>query len=352
MEFTNVAELVTRIATEIGLKFSFREGKEQSWENLLHLAEYIPYDYTSASIDYQLCYQLGHGGEWHDVSLLLLWDNRAVGVWPLTVSRQNLITKITSQGQPLNPPLFLKGLNPTIKRKLIILSIELLYKTCSVFNITELRSSERFSNQFGVSLWQSVAMSRGARCDVQHDLYLNILSTIDLIQQNFRPRLRNDIKRGSSWWNCELITANSLNIDNSWADFKLLHYIVSGKITKNDRCWELQKEEIKNNSAFLIRLTDKDNKMVGGGYFTLTRDEGVYSVGAYDRDMFDKPLGHLVQFEAIKEFVRRKITWYKIGNYSYIGDTPSPNKKEISIGEFKKQFSSHLFHRIILDHML
>ena len=123
-------------------------------------------------------------------------------------------------------------------------------------------------------------------------------------------------------------------------------------MTKDDDCWDLQKEEIKNNSAFLIRLTDKEQKMVGGGYFTLTRDEGVYSVGAYDRDLFDKPVGHLVQFEAIKEFVRRKITWYKIGNYSYIGDTPPPTKKEVTIGDFKKQFSSHLFHRIIINHIL
>lgn len=352
MELINATQLVMQVAAEIGLKISLRDGHEHAWQELLQAADYIPYDYTNASVDYQLCYQLGHGGDWHDVSLLLLWDNRAVGVWPLTISRKDLVTRITSQGQPLNPPLFLKDLNPNIKKKLVTLSLEMLYQLCNTLGITQIGSTERFSNQLGVSLWQIAAMSRGATCDVQHDLYLNILNSLELIQENFRPRLRNDIKKSSLLWGHELVTANNINLDNYWADFKRLHRIVSGKVTKDDDCWDLQKEEIKNNSAFLIRLTDKEQKMVGGGYFTLTRDEGVYSVGAYDRDLFDKPVGHLVQFEAIKEFVRRKITWYKIGNYSYIGDTPPPTKKEVTIGDFKKQFSSHLFHRIIINHIL
>ena len=90
--------------------------------------------------------------------------------------------------------------------------------------------------------------------------------------------------------------------------------------------------------------------MVGGGFFRISCDEGVYSVGAYNRDFFDQPLGHVVQYCAIEEMKNRGIRWYKIGLRHYPTEVPSPTDKEIQIGEFKQGFASHLFPRFLLKH--
>jgi len=85
--------------------------------------------------------------------------------------------------------------------------------------------------------------------------------------------------------------------------------------------------------------------MVGGALFHTTPDEGLYAVGAYDRSLFDKPLGHVAQALAIEEMVRRGIRWYRIGTRTYPGDSPAPSTKDLNISDFKQGFASHLFAR-------
>jgi len=77
--------------------------------------------------------------------------------------------------------------------------------------------------------------------------------------------------------------------------------------------------------------------------FICSRDEGVYAVAAYDRALFDKPLGHVVQFRAIQEMKRRECRWYFIGRRFYPGEQPVPSNKELSISYFKEGFSTDNF---------
>ncbi len=93
-------------------------------------------------------------------------------------------------------------------------------------------------------------------------------------------------------------------------------------------------------------------QMVGGGFFSTSRDEGQYSVGAYDRSLFDKPLGHVVQYRAIEEMRGRGIRWYKLGARPYLSDIPIPTDKEMSISDFKQGFASHIFPRYCLKHSI
>ena len=75
-----------------------------------------------------------------------------------------------------------------------------------------------------------------------------------------------------------------------------------------------------------------------------------YRDSNFKSSLFDKPLGHLVQYRAIEELKKRGIRWYKIGTRPYISDIPKPTEKEISIGEFKQGFASFLFPRYHLAH--
>ena len=93
----------------------------------------------------------------------------------------------------------------------------------------------------------------------------------------------------------------SAEIENHVNEFCLLHEDVSGKKTRSTESWSFQKNAILNSEAFLICLRDDENKLIGAGYFSYTLDQGVYAIAAYDRELFQKPLGHAVQYAAIKE---------------------------------------------------
>ena len=142
---------------------------------------------------------------------------------------------------------------------------------------------------------------------------------------------------------------DSINED-IWQEFKKLHLQVSGRVTRSDETWSIQHQDIVHQKAFLVSLKNSAGDMVGGGLFNFSSMEGVYAVGAYDRSLFDKPLGHVVQYRAIEELKKRDVKWYKIGTRPYSSDAPTPTDKEISIGKFKQGFASHVFPHYCLTH--
>ena len=122
-----------------------------------------------------------------------------------------------------------------------------------------------------------------------------------------------------------------------------MHANVSARETRSLQTWLMQYEDIKNNRSFLIWLRDKSGKLVGGGYFDITSDEGLYDCGAYDRSLFSMPLGHVIQDRAIEELKKLGCKFYKIGRLHNKYDVPPPTEKEISIAKFKKGFSTLIF---------
>ncbi len=130
----------------------------------------------------------------------------------------------------------------------------------------------------------------------------------------------------------------------------MLHAAVAGRVTRTLESWQLQHAALTNDEGFLIVLRDAGGRMVGAGYFMCSADEGIYAVAAYDRNLFDKPLGHVVQFRAIEELQRRGCRWYRIGTRCYPCDEPAPNAKELAIATFKQGFASHVIPSFQLTH--
>ena len=92
-----------------------------------------------------------------------------------------------------------------------------------------------------------------------------------------------------------------------------------------------------------------NQKFLGFGYFLHSKDECLYGVAVNDRTEMRKyklPIGHLIQFFAIKEMIRRSIKWYKLGEEN-LGLKSTNDQKNLNILKFKKGFSSHelpIFH--------
>ena len=338
---------LTDVISAANVHAAFRVDQRAQWDATLEQLTYIPVVYSDASIDYQLAYQQGHGGEWWDISLIIFWDNRPSAIWPLSFSIENGKGNLSSHGLPVIPPQITPACAVSSRKRIAKSCLDLAGTIAKAAELGVWSSAESFSECMGLSEWHTEAMARGAECVVRHELFLDLRPDMAEIKRNIRSSYKSLITGGMRIWSVGVLDFVDQSI---WNEFHQLHLRVSGRKTRSDETWALQLEEIGHRSAFLVYLKNSNGEMVGGGLFNFTRDEGVYAVGAYDRALFDKPLGHVVQYRAIEELKKRGVRWYKIGSRPFHSETPSPTDKEVSIGEFKQGFASYLFPQYRLTH--
>lgn len=331
----------------VGLTVIMRTANKDIWDTTLNSCSYIPVAYTSMNIDFLLEHQHGSGIEIYDLSCTVLWDNRPVAVWPLFLSVVNGKVNLNFLDNHVLPPLILKTCAGTSAKSIIKSCFHFAETIAIQGGQTSWSSMESFIGNLGLSSWHEHAMGMGATCSLNHEVYLDLNLSMLEIKGQFRKSFKSLITSGQKLWSVGVMENADPKI---WKEFLELHLQVAGRKTRSDETWRIHYNDICENHSFLVYLRNQEHEMVGAGLFHFTRDEGLYAVGAYDRTQFDKPLGHVVQFRAIEELKKRNIKWYKLGARPYQTHTPTPSEKEISIGEFKQGFASHLFPRIILSH--
>ena len=326
----------------------FRADDSALWEETYNRLPFRSANYLASALDYQLTYQRGHGGEWQELSCVLHANNKAVAIWPLTIAERDGVASLSSQGLPVMPPLFMPDCPPLTRKKFTAHCLGIADQLAARLNLTEWRSAPAFVDHAAIDYWQLVAMGQGARCSVRHELYVDLNLTLPEIKSGFRKSFRSLVTSGERLWRVEILRAPGEAA--VWKEFRLLHAEVAGRITRSLDSWQSQHAALAADEGFLVVLRNAKGLMVGAGYFMCSADEGVYAVAAYDRNLFDKPLGHVVQFRAIEELQRRGCRWYRIGIRSFPSDEPVPNAKELAIAAFKQGFASHVFPSFLLTH--
>ena len=332
-----------------GLVVSLRHGNNTLWDNILLECYYIPVAYTSSNIDFLLEHQVGNGVKIYDMSCIIMWDNKPIALWPLFLSLQDGLVNLFFLDNNVLPPIIIQ--------KCASSSEKIIIKGCQNFANQILRlsglsiwnSMESFMGNVGLSSWHTQSMAKSAKPSLNHEVFLDLSLTMIEIKAQFRKSFKSLITSGEKLWNVGVLDYDNEEI---WDEFKGLHLQVAGRKTRSDETWAIQYTDILNKGSFLVYIKNQEGEMVGAGLFNFTRDEGLYAIGAYDREQFDKPLGHVVQYHAIEELKKRDVRWYKLGARPYPTHFPVPSDKEISIGEFKQGFASHLFPRIFLEHVV
>jgi FemAB family protein len=341
----DIRALLENVFEEENIQFKYRLGNSETWDKCLETSPYIPVSYSQSFIDYQLAYFEDYGSEWTDLSLILDWDNRDVAVWPLTFNKDSEGKPcLTSYGLQILPPLFNTKIQVKSKKQLVKTCQNILQKLINHLELNSCVCSESFISEYGLSDWNQYAMQLGVDRIVKDELYLDVKMPLDEIKLHFGKSLKWEINTGYKLWQVLILDSDEPSV---WNEFRELHKAAAGRITRNSKSWDTQFENIKSNNAFLVYLKNENNEMIGGGFFDLTRDEVNYSVGAYDRSLFDKPLGSTIQFAAINEMKKRNISWYKIGNMLYESDSPKPTEKELALAFFRRKFSTHTLPKFI-----
>ena len=326
----------TACCRESGLDVLFRRDAPERWCEVLNLAGYVPVIHTPAMLDYQLSYFSGTDPACMDASLIILHDHKPCAVWPLMLSGPDASLSLSTAGSPLVSPLFRRDA-PAKTVKSIITRCHAL---AAAYTGGAYAGQELFVAGQGLSEWYLQAVRAGAVATVGHEMFIDLGMTVPEIRTAFRKSYKPLISMGERLWSATVCPNTPADV---WDEFRSLHREVAGRSTRSPESWLRQHEAIVAGNAFFVYLRDADGRMVGGGLFHVSRDEGLYAVGAYDRALFDKPLGHLVQSHAVNEMKRRGLKWYKIGACAYQGDRPRPSDKEIAISHFKQGFATHHF---------
>jgi FemAB family protein len=327
-----------------GIDIIFRKEDFCLWDKTIAECKYIPYAYENASINYQLAYQQGICNI-VDLSSVLLWGGRAVGVWPNSCRILDRKAEFNSFGQPLFPPLLGVGCNDSIIKKINKICIEVSIEVWFELHQDIGATGESFANLQGITEWHLELVRRNFKPEVFYELYVNLSLPEDEIKRKFRSSYKSLINIDKYPWNYHILTSIDENI---WNKFKALHYTVAGRETRSSETWKMHLNDIANSKGLLIALCNDAGEMDGAGFFNFSRDEGGYSVGVYKRELFSMPLGHLIQFKAIQELKSRGIKWYKIGPRSFKSDSTLPTDKELSIADFKHGFASHVYPKYIM----
>ena len=329
---------------------SFLDLREMSllgdlWDEILEEMDYLPVLYTRESIKYQQSYFEQSNDLISDLSKIIFWDNKAVGVMPLTLSKKENSLTITSQGHPIIQPLLIEGLPSKTEKKILRGCANLIIEIGELLSIESLKFQEIYTSKAHIGEWQQELLNKDSTNSTQYQLVLDITKPYEEIRREYRKSYKSLINGGARFWNIQILDGNFKEV---WKEFKDLHEEVSGRKTRSSETWEIQRAHLESGSSVFIYLRNESGIMVGGGLFNLSKHEAIYAVGAYKRELFDKPLGHLVQDEAIKLFIEKGISKYKIGNRPYKNIEPIPSEKELSIADFKQGFGAQLFLETVL----
>ena len=178
----------------------------------------------------------------------------------------------------------------------------------------------------GCSLWYKSLYEKYELLDLTHYLYIDLNKSLEEIKGGFRKSFRPLVTKGLRNW---IVDVHDGNCSEIFDQFRQLHISVAGRETRAKSTWQSQYDSILNGKGFLVTLKRQEGELVGGGYFMINQKNGLYAVGAYNRELFDQPLGHVVQFKAIEYMKSKGLELYCIGHRPYQQGRDKPSEKEI-----------------------
>ena len=211
---------IKEISSSFGLYVKLRLDALQDWAHVLERVSYFPVMYRNRSVEFQMAYKRWHGGEWHDNSLVIYWDSKPVAVWPLSYMSKDGDFKITSQGLPVLPPLYVNSFSRISCKRINKICFDILESLAINLGVSSWDSEESFNSSKGFSDWHMEAMARKSTCLVRHDLFIDLSMNLGLIKQNFRKSYKSLITSGMKKWSVKVLNVPD---ELTWNKFKDLH---------------------------------------------------------------------------------------------------------------------------------
>ncbi len=334
MELKKILKKIEDINIESNINFKLRLSDETFWEDVFNKLEYKSILCSNSFIQYQYIYNLSFEKKIYDISIILFFKKKPIGLLPLFYLGSN--NSLSFFNNNILTPFFLPDISNEIKDMALISSFKFLLELKRFFKIREIKIS--FTNPFKKKDLDLSDLGNNFKLLENYDLYLNLSNSLDDIKKKIRKSYINIINKEKS---IKInIFDHKKNDEKIWLEFKNLHLQVSKRETRSDESWKKQFKNLCDKKAFFFYLKKK-NKLIAGSFFDITQDEAYYSVGVYNDEAKKINISHFIQYSAIKFFKNEKIKWYYLGKYISKIDELS-TKKDLNISFFKKGFSSSI----------
>ena len=215
----------------------------------------------------------------------------------------------------------------------------------SSLNIQHLTSSFIFTPSESET-WYSLLQDKGAMPKMSQELYCDLNYNDERYLQLIRDKYRSHIRKAEKLWNIEVHHKVS---DELFDQFEQFHIEVVGFRTRSHKTWQQLKDAVNQGQAFCVFAFDENQQLIGAALYSHTKTQAVYSVGVYDRNLFDKPISHGVHYKAIVEMKNRGLKAYHLGPRCHQNEWMKPSDKEVQIGHFKEGFATSSLFRLTLE---
>ena len=157
---------------------------------------------------------------------------------------------------------------------------------------------------------------------------------------------RNEIKKGNELFDFIILEPYRDNF-TFFREFKNLHYLAAGRVTRSEETWNIQYEWIKKGFGVII-LAYLEGKPIGGIYTILYKNGAYYGISANHPDYEDRSISHSIQWKMIKWLRRNRYRYYELGIQQFSDQQyDHPSQKDLDISLFKRHFGGYTitFHR-------
>jgi FemAB family protein len=244
---------------------------------------------------------------------------------------------------PIYEPVFSKSSSKGFKRAVSTTIFSALKHVQMVGSVSTLTFTSIFPDTDELTDWQINIHKTGVECLVKYDIYVDLSRSQEELWSSIRKSYKPLINRGKKLWSIEIIDQPEVE---KMLDFRKLHANEAGRITRSESTWRTQLEMIRQGNAFMIQTRTLDGELIGCALFAHSNYEAIYFSAAYRRELFNLPIAHVIQWNAICELKRRGISWYNLGEY-YFPQGNNFSQKEENISFFKSGFSTNLHKRFI-----
>ena len=281
--------MIKDIKTVLSRDFKNLSFDLSSWNSVLSASSHASVFHQVSNVDYYSAYFQGE-----NISFILIEDHKPIAIFPIFAYQDNNEWKISSNSLGLISPLFIRDIPKKSRKRLEKQCIEIILL---ISRKLELRKILLFEHSHFLSTWFLQWLEKADKDFITYQLAIDLQQSIESIKLDFRKSYKPLVNKALKEWDVRVCEEN---VDEVFEEFKDLHFEAAGKQTRSKESWSIQRKQIENNEAFLVSVRD-GNLLIGAGFFNFSRDIGTYSVGAYKRDLFDKPIGHAVQIIAIKK---------------------------------------------------
>jgi len=333
-------EKIIEFLLVLGCFAKFRNQSISDRQHVMANSDFHGLTESDHNIEYELAYYAP--SKCIDCNLVFYTkNNEPCAILALYLLETNGVWSFSLAGKPIEPIQFLNHVTSKERKRISKAVIHVLFEFSKNHDLGEFTChGYNMSKNASISEWYLACAQYAQTIKLNHQIYIDLSQDLDEIKNNFRKSYKPLIGKALGLWNSAILGPKEITNEH-WREFRELHYTVSGyRNTRSEKSWVSQLSHIRSGQAFLITLRDEAHKLIGGGFFYHTRDHASYATAAYDRTLFDKPLGHLTQWIAIKELKRLGVKLYTIGLLPFKHSMPTPSEKDFNIALFKSGFSN------------